>query len=384
MNDRQKNRREDQKLNRAMLEKLVEIRTNELIELLEKVQESETNFRNFFDNTSDGFVITDYEFNFLEANNTLLHNFGVTKEFLASQSLNDFLVPAYRNLVLDRLKLIKKGISSGNLEIEVISPMTGQIIPMEINNVPIIFNRKNAILTVMRDITERKTIARKLFETIIKTEEEERTRIAKNLHDEIGPLLSALKIYMTSFTQNPNFEKKNEIAAQINIIIRDMIESVKNISNDMSPHILVNFGLFAAIKNITDLFSRNVAIHLQSDIDHIRFPDIVESVIYRVVKELINNSVKHARAKDIFIRLYYSGRTLGCSYRDNGVGFEWYEQNMRDIKGMGLTNIRSRIQSLGGHLEIVTSPGHGFEINLFLETPTANHDNQEIQDHNSR
>ena len=136
---------------------------------------------------------------------------------------------------------------------------------MEINNVPIIFDHKNAILTVMRDITERKTIARKLFETIIRTEEEERTRIAKNLHDEIGPVLSALKIYLTAFVENPYVEKKIELAGQIRVIIRDMIESVKNISNDMSPHILVNFGLIAAIRSISDLFSRNIAIHLHSE-----------------------------------------------------------------------------------------------------------------------
>jgi PAS domain S-box-containing protein len=370
----QKKQRDELNLYRTELEKLVEERTNELIILFEKVQESETNFRNIFDNTSDGIIITDHEFNFLEANNTLLHGFGITKEFLATHSLIDFLSPAYRELIFDRLQLLKLGVPSGNLEIEIISPLTGQIVPMEINNVPIIFNQKNAILTVMRDITERKTIARKLFETIIKTEEEERTRIAKNLHDEIGPVLSALKIYLTSFVDNPNVDKKIEMAGQISMIIRDMIESVRNISNDMSPHILVNFGLIAAIRSISDLFSRNIAIHLHTNFDQTRFPDIVESVIYRVIKELINNTVKHAHASDIFIRVDYNGHILECNYKDNGIGFNMNEYNTQTSKGMGITNIRSRIHSLGGRLHMVTSPGNGFEISFFMETVTAQDD----------
>ena len=121
----QKKQRDELNLYRTELEKLVEERTNEIIVLFEKVQESETNFRNIFDNTSDGLIITDHEFNFLEANNTLLQGFGVTKEFLATHSLIDFLSPTYRELIFERLQLLKLGIPSGNLEIEIISPLTG-------------------------------------------------------------------------------------------------------------------------------------------------------------------------------------------------------------------------------------------------------------------
>jgi signal transduction histidine kinase len=246
------------------------------------------------------------------------------------------------------------------------------MMPVEVSTVPIIFNRYPAVLTIVRDITERKFLARRLIETIIQTEEIERTRIAKDLHDEIGPLLSALKIYMTSFVENDNIEKKNIIAGHIGVIIRDMIDSIKDISNDMSPHILVNFGLMAAIQNILDLFSQNISIHFQSNIDQKRFPEIVESVIYRVIKELINNTIKHASADDIHITINYSGHMLECHYHDNGIGFDQTVLNHEQSKGMGLSNIKSRIQSLGGHFDIVTSPGNGFEISLYLKTSSNN------------
>ena len=90
-----------------------------------------------------------------------------------------------------------------------------------------------------------------------------------------------------------------------------------------------------------------------------------------MIKELINNTVKHAHATDIFIRVDYNGHTLECNYKDNGIGFNLNEYNGQTSKGMGLTNIRSRIHSLGGRLNMVTSSGNGFETSFFLETETV-------------
>jgi PAS domain S-box-containing protein len=372
----QKKQRDELHCYRTQLEQLIEKRTNELTEMYLQLRESEASFRNIFDNSNDYYIITDYDFNFIEANSTLLNHFGVTKQFLAGHALIDYLVPAYHGLIYNKLELLKKGIPSGDLEIEIISPATKEILTLEINNKPIVFNHKNVIISAMRNITERKSLSRKLFETIIRTEEEERSRIAKDLHDEIGPLLSALKIYTTSFIENNNIEKKNKLAGQIGVIIRDMIESVKNISNDMSPHVLVNFGLIAAIQNISDIFSRNITIHLQSNIEKIRFSEIVESVIYRVIKELINNTIKHAHASEVHIIVNYSDQKLECIYKDDGIGFDLNQYFNNQTQGMGLNNIRSRIQSLGGHSNMITSPGKGFELTLYLKSITIEHGKQ--------
>jgi PAS domain S-box-containing protein len=372
----QKKQRDELNRYRTELEKLVSERTNELIALFEKVQESETNFRNIFNGTSDGMFISDNELNILEVNETLMKMFGIDRKFIFNEKLINYVKPSYISAIKERRKLLGKGIPVGNFEIEVHGPNSEKSIPVEISSVPIIFNRNHAVLTIVRDITERKFLSRRLVETIIQTEEEERSRIAKDLHDEIGPLLSALKIYMTSFVDSENIEKKNKLAGQIGVIIRDMIESVKNISNDMSPHVLVNFGLIAAIQNISDIFSRNIDIHFQSNIEQTRFPEIVESVIYRIIKELINNTIKHAQAHEINITLNYYDHVLECSYKDDGTGFDLNNQFNPLAKGMGLSNIKSRIQSLGGQLEMKTSPGKGFELILFLITTSGNHGKQ--------
>jgi PAS domain S-box-containing protein len=367
----QKRQRDELGRYRNQLENLVEERTNELIGMFAKVRESETNFRNIFNGTSDGILISDKDYNLLEANDTLLKLFNITKELLVTHKVTDFILPSFRNALEQRREPSEKRLSVKNMEIEIKSPYSDQVIPAEVSSVPVVFNNQPAVLTIVRDITERRFLARRLIETIIQTEESERSRIARDLHDEIGPLISALKIYMTAFIEHDNIEKKNNLAVEMGVIIRDMIDSVKNISNDMSPHILVNFGLLAALQNIIELFSKTITIQLETNLNNTRFPGIVESVFYRVIKELINNTLKHGRASFAEIVLRYERPFLLCSYKDNGVGFDLAEYSDAQVKGMGLSNIKTRLQSLGGQLEIITSPGQGITVNISLKT---NHD----------
>lgn len=357
---------------RNQLEKIVEERTIELIEMYGKLQENETNFRNIFNGSSDGIIITDYERNFIEANDALLKQFGVTKEFLASTAMMDFLLPAFRPKILGMDEKLLAGQPSGNVEVEIRSPVNGETLYYEISIVPIIFNQKNALLTIMRNIAERKTHARKVFETIIQTEEDERKRFARDLHDEIGPLISALKIYTNSFLETTDAARKDKLARQIGSIMRDVIDSIKIISNDLSPHILENFGLKAAIQSFIDLFSKNIQITFESNLDDLRFPNTTESLIYRIIKELINNTVKHAGASQITINLDYFDSVLVCNYRDNGIGFDWEQQSGIPSKGLGISNIMARIRSLGGELEVQSKPGKGFAINFVFQTILIN------------
>jgi len=381
----QKMQADELKKYRTQLENIVEERTIELIDMYSKLQESEINFRNIFNSTKDGIVIVDFNFDFIEANDAALKYFGVTKDFFAANAMINFIVPDYRSILIDRLELVKQGYPSDMMELEFVSPMNGLVMPFEISSVPIVFNQKNAILSVLRDTAERKNHARKLFETIILTEEEERSRIARDLHDEIGPLISALKIYTTSFLETANPEKKEKLAAQMSTIVKDVLDSIKTISNDMSPHVLVNFGLLAAIQGFVDLFSKNITISLNSNLGNLRFPTTVESLIYRIVKELINNTVKHAMAQNIEITLEYESSALMCHYRDDGIGFNWKQLIEFPRKGMGLNNIITRIRSLGGDFEVHSEPNKGFEINFVLQTsPRDAADKEEIQNYYRR
>jgi PAS domain S-box-containing protein len=364
---------------RNQLENIVEERTVELIDMYSKLQESETNFRNIFKSSNDGIIIISYEYDFIEANDAVLRHLGVNKEFLREHVVMDYIMPDFRPFLFQQLELVKKGIPSGIMELEIISPKDGSLLNFEVSSVPIVFNQKNAILSIMRDIGERKNHARKLFETVVQTEEDERNRIARDLHDEIGPLISALKIFINSFIEASEQAKKDKLAAQMGIIVREVIDSIKIISNDMSPHVLVNFGILAATQNFINLFSRNISVKLTSNIDNIRFPKTVESLIYRIIKELINNTVKHAFASGVKLDLTYNNKILTCIYSDDGIGFNWKKQLESPARGMGLHNIITRINSLGGNFDVDESSRKGFHIRFELQTITRNdRSNKEI------
>lgn len=357
---------------RNHLENIVEERTMELIDMYSKLQESEINFRNIFDSSNDGIVIISNDLEFIEANNAALRLLGVDKEFLRTHVLVDLIMPDFRPFVFQSLELIKKGIPSGITEIEVISPRDGSLLNFEVNSVPIVFNHRDAIMSIIRDIGERKNHARILFETVIQTEEDERNRIARDLHDEIGPLMSALKIFTGSFLEATDSVRKDKLAMQMGLIVKDVIDSIKIISNDMSPHVLVNFGLLAAIQNFTGLFSRNISIRLESNIDDTRFPKAVESLIYRIIKELINNTIKHANASEIDLHINYKDQILSCEFSDNGIGFNWNKQLELPAKGMGIHNIITRIHSMGGNFNVDGGHDKGFHIRFELQTITRN------------
>ncbi|HLO57718.1 MAG TPA: PAS domain S-box protein [Bacteroidales bacterium] len=363
-----KNQADELKKYRYQLENIVEERTIELIDMYTKLQESETNFRNIFNSSSEGIIITDSEMKFIEANDAVLNQMGVSKQFLATHELSNYVVPEYHKVLYEKLEIVKSGNPTGSFELEIISPSNGSLMPYEFSCVPIIFNQGNAILAIMHDITERKNHARKLFETIIQTEEEERKRIASDLHDEIGPLISALKIFTTSFIEATNSDKKDKLAQKMGTIVREVIDSIKTISNDMSPHVLMNFGLHAAIVNFIDLFTRSIKIKFKSNIESIRFPETIESLIYRIYKELLNNTVKHAHAREVDIHIEYVNDHLICSYRDDGIGFDWNQQTQMPAKGMGINNIITRIRSLGGDFTVKSEPDKGFAIIFELQT----------------
>jgi PAS domain S-box-containing protein len=359
---------EEMKESQKQLDHFMFERSMELTDMYNRLQESETNFSNIFYNAIDGMLVTDFRLNFIEANEAILRQFGVTREYIRSKNLSDFLIPMYKGLIRERVNLISNRLPTGNTEIEIKLPGSDKIVACEISSVPIVFNHNEAILTIVRDITERKYMARKLLETIVQTEEQERARMARDLHDEIGPLVSAMKIFATSFKETLEPDKKEKLSELMGVIARDLIDSVKSISNDMSPHVLINFGLLPALQNTVSLFSKDLKIGISSNIADMRFPNTFESVIYRIFKELIHNTVKHAHASNIYIDIDYADCVLVCNYRDDGQGFDVSKQLNTKSEGMGINNIITRIHSLGGEFDIKSESGKGFEINFVFQT----------------
>lgn len=206
----------------------------------------------------------------------------------------------------------------------------------------------------------------RILSTIIKTEEKERRRFAKDLHDGLGPLLSSVKMSVSALSQSRQNDVNKKIIDNMELVVNEALSSIKEISNNLSPHILDNFGLLSAVKSFAEKvsISKTIDIDINSNLSNKRFDYNVEVILYRVICELVSNTIKHASAKTINIDLYIKERALSLYYYDNGVGFNVDEVINSEIKGMGFSNILSRIKSINGTFEAESEKNEGVHINI--------------------
>jgi len=224
------------------------------------------------------------------------------------------------------------------------------------------------IFKYMKRVEDSRRLTEKMFlNTIIQTEEKERKRFAKDLHDGLGPLLSSVKMSVSSLAQMKHDDATREIVENTELVINEAIKSLKEISDNLSPHILNNFGLIRALNNFTNKINitKTIRINLISDLKDERFDSNVEVVLYRVVCELINNTVKHARAKKIDISLIKEDQDLNIVYKDDGKGFDVSKIiEQPGNGGMGFSNIYSRINSIKGEINIESGQKKGTLVTI--------------------
>jgi len=225
--------------------------------------------------------------------------------------------------------------------------------------VGVIFIKK--IFNLQKRIDElRKQSENRVLNAIIVTEERERQRFAKDLHDGLGPLLSMMKMSVSALLKADLKQSDKEIISNVDNLITESITAIREVSNNLSPHILDNFGLISAINSFVAKVTKNnsVQINVFSNKTDIRFDYNKEVVLYRVILELIANTLKHASAQNIGITILFNDKSILVEYKDDGKGFN-IEEVSQTHTGMGLSNITSRIKSIHGELEIQSKPNDG-------------------------
>lgn len=214
---------------------------------------------------------------------------------------------------------------------------------------------------------QRQTMNRRILTAVLRTEEKARSRFSKELHDGLGPLLSSAKMSLSALAREERTPEQREIIDNTTYVIEEAIRSLREISNNLSPHVLNDFGLARGVQHFIDRSAamHNVKIRFTTNLRTERYDTDVEVILYRVICELINNSLKHAACTTVNLSLSQTGTQLVLDYSDNGRGFD--PQAMMDC-GMGLSNIASRINSLGGSFGIASSKGKGMRASVRLET----------------
>lgn len=208
---------------------------------------------------------------------------------------------------------------------------------------------------------DRSRTEKRVLNAIINTEENERKRFAKDLHDGLGPILSTVKMSLTSLAQRISDPSGTEILKNTNHLVNEAISTIKDISNNLSPHILENFGLSSAIGAFATKINqtRAVEIDFKSDLENYRLDSDKEVVIYRAVCELINNAIQHSGASKIEIELNKHDKFVTLQFSDNGRGFDTSKLSREDTKGMGISNIETRVRTVEGVFVLESSPGKG-------------------------
>ncbi|MBR2072380.1 MAG: sensor histidine kinase [Alistipes sp.] len=204
----------------------------------------------------------------------------------------------------------------------------------------------------------RQLIDKRILTAVLRTEEKSRATFSKELHDGLGPLLSSAKISLSALSRTEMDQERKEIFDNTLYVVEEALRSLREISNNLSPHVLSDFGLARGIRNFIDRSQalHNVKLSFATNLRGERYNTDIEVILYRVACELVTNSLKHSGCSEIRLTLSATGDILELQYSDNGRGFN--PQAMMDC-GMGLSNISSRINSLNGEFDIRSSKGKG-------------------------
>ena len=221
---------------------------------------------------------------------------------------------------------------------------------------------------LISDITNTKLLEQQVLNAVIETEEKERLHFSQDLHDSLGPTLAASKA-LIQLMNKPNITfNRDEILLDIENLLNESIQNVRDISFRLSPHILKNYGLFEAIESFINKVreSSNINFDITLDSRH-RFNEKIETVVYRILCECINNTIKHSKATKVTLTIFSIKKNLFVEYIDNGIGFN-VASKLADHKGVGLMNMQSRVKSINGSINIQSSKEKGTSIKLQIKT----------------
>lgn len=323
--------------------------------------ESELRFKQLADLAMEGILIHKKGVA-LNINKSLINITGYKEDELLGKDLIELLIPEkHKTLALSKMAL--KNVPPYEIEIK---RNDGTLVPVELSARSFSEKDLNFRVTSFRDITEQKQMHQRILNTVIQTEEDERKRVAQELHDGLGPVLSTVKLYTQTYFRSENEKFKEKIKEQLLTGIDDALEQVSTISNNLSPHVLNDFGLKVAIQKFLEKVKKVKKINVDYIFDYLgSINSDVEITLYRVSIELINNTVKHAEATKIEISVTGNENQIILEYKDNGKGFDFDKVKIKK-RGMGLFNIVNRIKSLGGEVDFIKLKEKGIKYLIQL------------------
>jgi two-component system, NarL family, sensor kinase len=220
------------------------------------------------------------------------------------------------------------------------------------------------IITIIRYQRRSLRLHKEKIQAEIDTLEKERKRIASDLHDELGPLLSAVKLKINSLDTNDPGDQ--EVINSSSEHLDTIIAKLREISNNLLPNTLTRKGLTKAIeefiKSSHEAYGLPIRFICSQELKLVKQKEIN---IYRIIQEIVHNTIKHAHASYLILQITVEGNSLLLMTADDGHGFDYFAK-VKDNPGLGLRNLQSRAEVMGGELTCLSEPGKGtmytFEI----------------------
>lgn len=210
-------------------------------------------------------------------------------------------------------------------------------------------------------------------EAVLRGQVEERSRLAKDLHDGLGSILSGVKYSFTNMKNNFIISPEGVEAFERSMGMLDKsIHELRRVARNMMPEALMKFGLDTALKDFCQSIDQSGAVkltYLSYHIDESTIPEIRSAAIYRIVQELINNTLKHAGATSALVQLIRKENALSISVEDDGKGFD--PAILESSQGIGYLNLRNRVAWLNGTIDIQSESGKGTSVNIEIPNITA-------------
>ena len=222
-----------------------------------------------------------------------------------------------------------------------------------------------SLMGVHQDVTSSRQAEARVLEALWKGQEEERQKIAREIHDGFGPTLATTKLYLETIRAYLPKARWPELDHQLENLTA-FHRSIRNLSHQLLPKSLSDFGLAASVENLCLRLEQNSTL----DIDYVcqgifrRFPLEVELSLYRILQALTDNVLQHARADRLYIRLDWQPGRLIIVVEDNGIGFE--PKQVLPKNGIGLTNVQTRVQSLHGTVTINSAVEQGTRVTITI------------------
>ena len=333
-------------------------------------------YRAVFDAAPDGILIVDSQGMVRDVNRAALGLLGYSREELVGFPVEQVVPPearaghpAKRSGFAAQMESRPMGVG---LSLRAFRK-DGRQVPVEVSLSSCATSEGPYVIAVIRDISERKRL-RTLGVGTLRAAEEERQRIARELHDDTAQCLAALLVRLRVMRRTAEGPAREELLDEMQAALTDAVEGVRRISRGLRPPALADVGLAAAIRShvrgVLELSSleARVAVEVVDDI----LASEEQLVLYRVIQEALTNVVRHAEAEAVEVSVKQVGEAVVARVVDDGRGFDAAGEILSG-EGLGLVGMEERARLVGGNLEISSAPGEGTRVELRLSVGGRSH-----------